>query len=63
MKRGVARPALMATACVESAAFGTANVHGSCEPTSDDGAAAQNRDQDGSVQKEILQLIRAFELK
>ena len=47
----------MATARVESAAGATANVHGSCEPTCDDRATAQDGDQDGSIQKEILQLL------
>ena len=61
-KGGVARAALVATARVQSAAGGTANVHGSREPTGDDGAAAEDGDQDGSVQKKILQLLRAFGL-
>ena len=47
----------MATAGVESAATKTTDVHGSGEPTGDDRAAAQDRDQDGSVQKKILQLL------
>ena len=50
----------MAAARVESAATWTANVHRSCEPDRDERAAAQDRDQDGSVQKKILQLLRAF---
>ena len=47
----------MATARVQSAATKTADIHGSREPARDDGAAAENCDQDGSVQKKILQLV------
>jgi hypothetical protein len=55
MERCLARAALFATARVESAAGNTTNVHGSREPTGDERTAAQNRDQDSSVQKEISQ--------
>ena len=49
---------LDATTRVQSAASGTPEVHDACEPTGDDRAAAQDGDQDGSVQQEILQLLR-----
>jgi hypothetical protein len=60
-KRSFTRAALDATARVQSAAGKTTNVHGSSEPAGDDRAAAQNCDQDGSVQQEILQLLRVSE--
>jgi len=43
---------------VQSAAAETANVHRSREPAGDERAAAQNCDQDGSVQKKIFQRLR-----
>jgi len=39
---------------VQSAATKTANVHRSRKPACDERAAAQDRDQDGSVQKKIF---------
>lgn len=47
----------MAAARVESAATETANVHGSGEPAGNERAAAQDCDQDGSIQKKILQRL------
>ena len=57
-KRLITLAALDATARVQSAAGRTLKIHGSCEPAGDDRAAAQDGDQDGSIQKEILQLLR-----
>jgi len=57
-KRSFAGTAFLAAPRVQSAATKTANVHRSREPAGDKRAAAQDRDQDGSVQKKILQWVK-----
>ena len=54
-KRRVTRAALFPPPGVKSAAGCAANVHRAREPTRDERTDAENPDQDGDVQQQVLQ--------